>query len=292
MAFACQRAAFDLPSQITYLNCAYMGPLSRRVLEAGKEGLERKAQPWNISQEDFFTTADRVRERFARLVGGDAKGVALLPSVSYGTATAARNIDIQPGQTIVLLAEQFPSNVYVWRDLAERSAASIVTVPCPGDGEWTASVVSAITPATAVVAVPNCHWTDGTLIDLRTVGKRVHEVGGVFLIDGSQSIGAVPFDVSRLRPDFVIAPTYKWLLGPYSQAMMWVSPRYRSGRPLELNWITRSNSRDFSKTEVRSPSSMPPAGSSRSPTSWISKAPQFASGLTIDKGQRLALSLS
>ena len=246
MPLSCMRADFDIPEDVAYLNSAYMGPLSRRVLEAGRSGLAAKAQPWNISQDDFFTTIDEVRERFADVVGGDADGVALLPSVSYGTATAARNLRVGEGQTIVVLAEQFPSNVYVWRDLARRRGAAVVTVAYPSDRDWTSSILETIDSSTAVVAVPNCHWTDGTVIDLRAVSERAREIGAALVVDGSQSIGAVPFDIATVQPDFVVTGTYKWLLGPYSQAMMWVAPEHRRGRPLESNWITRINSRDFS----------------------------------------------
>jgi len=246
MTLPCKRDDFDIPSEITYLNCAYMGPLSRRVLRAGQEGLAQKRQPWNITQEDFFTLLDRVRELFGRLVGGDSDGVALLPSVSYGTATAAFNLPLTRGQEVVVLAEQFPSNVYVWQDLASRTGASLRTIPYPPDGDWTSMIIEAIHNSTGIVTVPNCHWTDGSAIDLVAVGARAREVGATLVVDGSQSIGALPFDVKRVQPDFVVTGTYKWLLGPYSQAMMWVSPRFRSGRPIEHNWITRVNSRDFS----------------------------------------------
>lgn len=246
MTLACKRQEFDIPANITYLNCAYMGPLSRRVVQAGSEGLALKSRPWEIAQEDFFTSIERVRELFARLVGGDAEGVALAPSVSYCIATAAANTSLSTGREIVVLAEQFPSNIYAWQDLASRSGGSLCTVATPPDGDWTCQILEAIGSDTAAVAVPNCHWTDGSAIDLVAVGQGARSVGATLIVDGSQSIGALPIDVEMIQPDFVITATYKWLLGPYSQAIMWVSPELRSGRPLEHNWIARTNSRDFS----------------------------------------------
>ena len=97
MLLPCQRQHFRIPSDITYLNCAYMGPLSHRVLAAGVEGLGRKTHPWKISPDDFFTDVERARELFAHLIGGDNEGVALLPSVSYGIACAARNVPLPAG---------------------------------------------------------------------------------------------------------------------------------------------------------------------------------------------------
>ncbi len=84
-----QRSLFDIPEDVTYLNAAYLGPRLRSVDAAGRAALARTARPWEIAPEHFFFDAEVARERFASLVGGDADGVALVPSVSYGIALAA-----------------------------------------------------------------------------------------------------------------------------------------------------------------------------------------------------------
>ncbi len=240
-----QRNLFDIPEGIAYLNCAYMSPLPRAAREAGEAALARKAHPWEITTRDFFDEAETARGLFAELVGGEPEGVAIIPSVSYGISVAAANSALRPDQTIVLLEDQFPSNVYPWRDLAERTGATIVTVARPLDFDWTRALLEHIDERTGVVAVPNCHWTDGTLVDLVRVGERAREVGAALVVDTAQSLGAYPLDVAAVRPDFLVAPTYKWLLGPYSLGFMYVAPHRREGRPLEFNWITREESEDF-----------------------------------------------
>jgi selenocysteine lyase/cysteine desulfurase len=241
----CQRDLFDIPDEVSYLNAAYMGPLSREVVAAGRAGLERKSRPWTIRPSDFFEPLARLRSLFGKLVGGDAEGVAIIPSVSYGLAVAARNLPITAGQKIVLLAEQFPSNVYVWHDLARRKGAEVVTVARPPDEDWTRAVLAAIDEGTAIVSVPQCHWTDGTFIDLTKTSKKASEVGAAVVVDGIQTVGAVPFDVKEVQPDFLVVSSYKWLLGPYSIGLLWCAPKRREGRPIEHNWITHEGSEDF-----------------------------------------------
>lgn len=245
MALASQRDLFEIPNNIAYLNCSYMSPLPTASREAGQGAVARKSQPWNITSQDFFTEAETARELFAELVGGDADGVAIIPSASYGVGIAAANIPVARGQSIVLLEDQFPSNVYPWRDLASQTGASIVTVPRPSDYDWTTALLAHIDQRTAVVAVPNCHWTDGSLIDLRRVGERARAVGAALVVDGAQSVGAHPFSVAEVQPDFLVAVTYKWLLGPYSLGFLYAAPHRREGKPLESNWITREDSEDF-----------------------------------------------
>jgi selenocysteine lyase/cysteine desulfurase len=242
-----QRGLFEIPDGISYLNCAYMGPQLREAREVGERTVSRKSRPWELTPEDFFAEAEEARGLFARLVGGDADGVAIVPSVSYGMAVAANNVAVGEGQKILLLEYQFPSNVYPWRELAAERKAEVLTVPRPADHDWTTAVLDALDEGVAVVTLPNCHWTDGSLVDLVRVGERAREVGAALVVDAIQSLGALPFDVAEVRPDFLVAGSYKWLLGPYGVGFMYVGEGYREGKPVEHNWINRRDSEVFAR---------------------------------------------
>src|ERR687890_1917230 len=247
MNLGSQRDLFEIPEEIAYLNCAYMSPQLRRAREIGERAVSRKSRPWELTPDDFFDEVEEVRTLFSRLVGGDAEGVAVVPSVSYGISVAAANVSVREGEKIVILEDQFPSNVYAWRGLAERSEARLLTVARPEDFDWTRALLEEIDPDTAVVAVPNCHWTDGSLVDLARVGESAREAGAALVVDGIQSLGAYPFDVSEVRPDFLVASSYKWLLGPYGVGFMYVGEEYREGKPIEHNWINRRGSENFAR---------------------------------------------
>ena len=246
-----RRDAFTLPADLHYLNCGYMSPLPRVVEAAGVAGIARKRVPSLIGPRDFFDESDRLRTTFARLINaGDPGRIAIVPAASYGIAVAARNLRIEAGQTIVLAAEQFPSNVYAWRRLAARSGAEVRMIAPPGDGSrraagWNARLVDAIDDRTAIVALGAVHWTDGTRFDLDAIGERARANGAAFIIDGSQAVGAVPIDVTACQPDALITVGYKWLFGPLGIAFAWFGPRFDDGEPLEETWLGRRGSEDF-----------------------------------------------
>lgn len=246
----CQRDAFQLPRDYHYFNCAYMGPLPRASEEAGFDAIRKKRMPTSIVPPDAFWDTDRLRALFAELVGApDPARVAIQPGVSYGVATAARNLPVSVGQNLVLTHEQFPGNVYSWRRLAAESGAELRAVG-PGDGpergrSWNERLLEAIDDRTAIVSVPNVHWTDGTFFDLVAVGRRCRDVGAALVVDATQSVGALPFDVAAVQPDVLICATYKWLLGPYTLALSYFGPRFDDGIPLEETWIARERSNDF-----------------------------------------------
>ncbi len=249
-ALTCQRGEFFLPADVHYLNCAYMGPLPRSAEAAGIEGLRKKRVPIGISASDFFTESDELRRLFAELVGAERPDrVAIHPGASYGVATAANNLPVSRGQNVVLTHEQFPGNVHAWRRKAKEAGAEVRTV-MPGSGDergsvWNERLLDAIDRRTAVVAVPHVHWTDGTRFDLVEVGRRCRDVGAALVVDATQSIGALPFDVREIRPDALVCAAYKWLLGPYSVALTYFSERFDDGRPIEETWIGRDRSEDF-----------------------------------------------
>ncbi|MBM3489861.1 MAG: aminotransferase class V-fold PLP-dependent enzyme [Alphaproteobacteria bacterium] len=243
----CQRHLFDLPEEVAYFNCAYMSPLLNSAVAAGREAAARKAQPWRITTPDFFSGPERARELFARLIGAAAGDIALVPAASYGLSVAAANLKPPAGSRILLLQDQFPSNVYVWRKLATERAADLLTVARPPDGDWTQAILAALDDSVSLLALPHCHWTDGGLIDLARIGGRAREVGAELVLDLTQSAGALPFDVRDVQPAFAVAATYKWLLGPYYCGFLYVSPRYQDGRPIEFNWIARAGSQDFAR---------------------------------------------
>jgi selenocysteine lyase/cysteine desulfurase len=241
----CQRALFDIAEGVAYLDCAKMSPLSRAAIEAGRRGLERKAHPWDIRAEHFFDESEEVRGLFARLLGAQADDVAIIPSVSYGMATVMANVPVAAGQKIVTLAEDFPSGILAARALAHRAEARVVTVARPAEGDWSAAILNSIDGGTALVVAPHTHWACGTLIDVEAVGRRCRSVGAALVLDTTQSTGALPLDLAAVDPDYLVATSYKWLLGPYALGFLYVAPRHQQGRPLEEAWIVRRNAHDF-----------------------------------------------
>ena len=246
-----QKDKFSLPDDVTYLNCAYMSPLSKKVEAAGIAGLRRKSIPFSIQPDDFFAEAQRLKSLYAKLIRtAEPQRVVVVPSVSYGLAAAAKNAKIERGDNIVVLEEQFPSNIYTWQRLAAEKGAEVRFVNAPATtkkrGEkWNEKLLQAIDKKTAVAALPHVHWADGTRFDLEKVSEKVHADGGLLIIDGTQSVGAMDFDVTKVKPDALICGGYKWLMGGYSFGLAYYGAAFDAGIPLEENWMNRLHSENL-----------------------------------------------
>ncbi|MEM8583954.1 MAG: aminotransferase class V-fold PLP-dependent enzyme [Bacteroidota bacterium] len=248
---SCQRDLFDLEIDDVFLNGAYMSPQLKSVYAAGVHGLGRKNRPSRFTVEDFFGPVVELQRLFAQLVDcPEPERIAIIPSVSYGMATVAANLKLQPGQNIVLPANQFPSNYYSWAKICSDSGAELRLVPCPGEEagrseSWTAALQEAMDENTAMLACAHIHWADGTRYDLAALRETTRKLGAWLVIDGTQSVGALPFSVRKFDPDALICAGYKWLMGPYCTGYAYYGSAFDNGRPIEENWINRWDSQNF-----------------------------------------------
>ena len=245
----CKRDQFNLPGEISYLNCAYFSPLLKTVEKVGHTAVSMKNTPHRIGINDFFEPVDKLKQFFARLIDVEEfQRIATVPGVSYGMANVVNNISLHRGDQIMVCAEQFPSNIYPWQEKAKQVGAEIVTV-LHGQTErgksWNSNILEGINKKTKVVALPIVHWTDGTLFNMKLIREKCDEVGAYLVIDGSQSIGALPFSVKEIKPDALICAGYKWLLGPYSLGLAYYNERFDNGVPIEPCWINKEASEDF-----------------------------------------------
>jgi selenocysteine lyase/cysteine desulfurase len=244
---ACQRDRFEIPREICYLNAASYSPLPLQTLEAGRAAVGRKGAPWTLDAGFANRQHERARAAAARLINAEAADVALIPSVGYGVATAGKLLTIARGARVIVLDDDHSSPVLEWQVRAGTRDFTVETVRRPDDGDWTSAVLAAIerpgAPPLGLASISSVHWSEGGLIDLDTVGAALKRHGARFLVDATHSTGVLTLDVGRLDPDFVIFPTYKWLLGPYGRAFIYVAKRHQDGIPLEQTAFGRRDVR-------------------------------------------------
>jgi selenocysteine lyase/cysteine desulfurase len=242
-----QRALFDIPRDICYLNAASYSPLPIRTLEAGRTAVGRKGRPWTLEASFANQQHERARTAAARLIHAEPSDIALIPSISYGVATAAKILPTARGARVIVLENDHSSPILEWQTRADVEGFTVETVRQPDDGDWTSAVLESIertgAPPVSLASISSVHWSDGGLIDVDKVGAALRQRGAAFLIDATQSAGVLAMDLKRLDPDFVIFPTYKWLLGPYGRAFLYVAKRHQNGIPLEQTSAGRRNVR-------------------------------------------------
>jgi selenocysteine lyase/cysteine desulfurase len=229
-----QRALFDISREACYLNAASYSPLPLRTQEVARVAVGRKGQPWLLDHDFAQEQYERTRKAAAGLIDADPADVALTPSVGYGVSTAAKIFKVPRGARVLVLQDDHSSAVLEWMTQAEEGGFTVETVRQPQDGDWTQAVLAAIArpgaPPIAIASISSVHWSDGGVVDL---GKVAPALRKALLVDATHSAGVLDLDVRLLDPDFVAFPTYKWLIGPYARAFLYVAKRHQGGIPLE-----------------------------------------------------------
>jgi selenocysteine lyase/cysteine desulfurase len=240
-----QRALFDIPSDVAYLNAAGWSPLPLATQEAARAAVSRKGQPWKLGPDFSDQQHARARAAAAALIGADAADIALVSSVGYGVAIAGKVLAIPRGARVLVLENDHSSPVLEWISRADAQGFTVETIAQPANGDWTSAVLDAIerpgARPLALASISSIHWSDGGLLDMQAIRDALRRQGAALLVDATHGVGVVATDVKALDPDFLIFPTYKWVLGPYGRAFVYVAKRHHDGVPLEQTSFGRRN---------------------------------------------------
>jgi selenocysteine lyase/cysteine desulfurase len=239
------RQEFSDFSPGVYLDCAYQGPFPHSTVARIEHAVELKRRPDRLYSDEYFRLPERVRARFARLTGADPLEIAITNSATQGIGIVAAGLGLKAGDEVVIASRNFPSNLFTWLHLRRLGVRVRIVRPAT-DPVAPDEVIPELSPRTRVLALDWVSYTGGSRIDLATFGELAHRQGGIFVVDATQGVGAVPLDLHAVPVDAMVIAGYKWLLGPYGTGFLYL--RLGIQERLELpvvNWMTVEGSEDF-----------------------------------------------
>lgn len=231
------RAEFPSLEGWTYLNSATFGQVPRCGAEAVRKHYERRDRLACSDFLEWFGDADCVRGLLARLIGCTGEDIAFIPNCATAFSLLLGGIDWQPGDRIVTLEHEFPNNFYHPAWLANRGVELV-------EADWD-HFYDSITERTRLVALSTVNYSTGFRPPMEEIGRFLRDRGVQFYVDGTQSLGALQFDIDAVQPDILSAHGYKWMLSPPGAAFMYVSPKVRERlTPGVIGWRSDRGWRD------------------------------------------------
>lgn len=233
--WAAARRQFPALENWIYLNAATFGPVPRCAVEAVARHFADRDRTASLDFLDWYVRADGVRAAAARWIGAADDDIAFLPSAGVGLSWILEGLEWRPGDRLLTLEHEFPNNLYAGQMLDFRG---VEAVEAPGDESFDPDeLIGCIDERTRVVILSAVNYSSGLRPPLERIGRAARDAGALFVVDGTQGVGAIPFDVASTYADIVLVHGYKWMLSPTGSGFLYLRPETRERiRPIVVSW--------------------------------------------------------
>jgi selenocysteine lyase/cysteine desulfurase len=233
-----------------YLDHAAVSPLPEPTRATLVAWADEAALDGDVSWPQWARQVEGLRDSAAALIHADPREIALIRNTTEGVNFVAEGYPWQPGDNVVLPADEFPTNQYPWMALAERGV-EIRRVPAENDGVSLDRLVAACDRRTRIVAVSWVSYCHGWRHDLRELVEAVHQCGALVFLDAIQGLGVFPLDVRQTPVDFLAADGHKWLLAPEGAGLFFARHEHLNRlRPIGVGWNSVVQAYDFNRIEL------------------------------------------
>jgi selenocysteine lyase/cysteine desulfurase len=232
------RAEFPALARWTYLNTATYGQMPRRAVAAMTRHSEQRDELATTNFLDWYTDADRMRGSIARLIHAQPEDIAFVPNAAAALSIVLAGIAPRAGENIVTLDDEFPN--YLYQDAARK---------VPWDRFY-----ESVDDRTRLVAFSEVNYATGFRPPLTEITSFLAKKGVPLFLDGSQSVGALTFDVTKTPVDVLAVHGYKWLMSPTGAGFMYVSPAFRKKLPPNvIGWRSHHDWRNVDRLHHGTP---------------------------------------
>ena len=241
---------FPVAKQWVFLDHAAVAPLPKRSADTIIAWTEDSRDNGVVHWPAWARKLDETRGRLARLINAHRDEIALAVNTTQGIGFIAEGFPFQPGDNVVTAAEEYPSNIYPWMNLASRGV-ELRRVPTRPDARiWIDDLAAAIDDRTKLLTISHVEFASGFRNDLDRIGELCRDRGVAFFVDAIQGLGPHRIDVSRTPIDFLAADGHKWLLGPEGAGFFYVRREWIDRlRPIMIGWHSVAHSPDHSRIE-------------------------------------------
>jgi selenocysteine lyase/cysteine desulfurase len=230
-----------------YLNHAAIGPLAAPTQARARDVLTLQATQGVGGILEMLDAADDARAAFGNLIGSAKADIGLTRNTSDGVTAVAMCHPYTPGQTVVVLRGEFPTNTTPWQRAAALHGLDLhwldVDAFADDSGDGLIQLEEVLRKKNvAIVAVSAVQFQTGLRMPVVQMAELAHRHGAAIFVDAIQAAGAVPFSVKDADLDYLVAGGQKWLMGPIGTGLIYARrDRWRQLRPHLASWMSHTD---------------------------------------------------
>jgi selenocysteine lyase/cysteine desulfurase len=245
------RAAMPVARRWAYLDHAAMSPLPQPTAETFQKWLSEAVETGNPVWPSWVKSVERMRAAAAEMIGAHPEEIALIGNTTAGISLVAEGLDWRPGDNVVTLADEFPSNVYPWFNLQSLGVETRrVATEMSGRLDFD-KLAAACDDRTRIVTVSWIGFATGYRHDVKQIASIAHENGALMFLDAIQGLGVFPLDVNETGIDFLAADGHKWMLGPEGAGIAYIRREHLEKlHPIGPGWHSVMPGQDYTHIEL------------------------------------------
>jgi cysteine desulfurase/selenocysteine lyase len=229
-----------------YFDHAAVSPIPQRSAQAMQRWIDQATQQGDVSWLQWSQQAEAVRGFACQILGCKTSEIALIPNTTYGINIVAMGFPWRPGDSLVVPANEYPSNLLPWKSLA-RLGVDVRTVPVDSSGILDIDrIAHAVDATTRLVAVSWVGYASGYRANLTDLCQRVHRAGAKLFVDAIQGLGVFHLDTRDIPIDYAAADGHKWMLGPEGAGILYIrESNLDQLAPIMIGWNSVQSSHEF-----------------------------------------------
>jgi len=244
------RDLMPVSKKLAYFDHAAVAPLPNPSAQAIETWSRQAAELGDTAWPQWERRVNEVRELAAQLIAADTSEIALVPNTTAGINLVAEGFPWRDGDNVVTPANEFPSNLYPWMNLADRGVETRRVQVDDVEVDLN-RIADACDQRTRIISVSWVGYASGWRTDVDELVTLAHDRGILVFLDAIQGLGVFPIDVRRAGVDFLAADGHKWMLGPEGAGIFYVRGEHlETLRPLNVGWNSVAHAHDFTRCEL------------------------------------------
>lgn len=233
---------WDIQAGCTYLNHGSFGPSPIVVQQRRSELLhELNSQPMEFLVRQCPQRLEEAAQSLGQFLNGVPDRFAFVPNATAAMNVVAANVELQPGDEVLLTDHEYGAVVRIWGQRCRQSKARTVLarlpIPVTSDEEIVDAIFQSVTPQTRVLVVSHLTSPTALILPVQKICRRAKEAGLLTVIDGPHAPAQLAVDLQAIEADFYCASCHKWMCAPFGTGFLYVAARHKQGlKPNIISW--------------------------------------------------------